>query len=67
MPSASGLKARKIAWESAEIAMIPKNTVKVDGGNAKNLVHLMEAVEEHDDVAKVFSNFDVDEEALAEV
>jgi transcriptional/translational regulatory protein YebC/TACO1 len=39
----------------------------VDGGNAKNLVHLMEAIEEHDDVAKVFSNFDVDEEALAEV
>jgi len=62
-----GLKARKIAWESAEIAMIPKNTVKVDGGNAKNLVRLMEAIEEHDDVAKVFSNFDVDEEALAEV
>ena len=62
-----GLRARKITWDSAEIAMIPKNTVKVDGGNAKNLVRLMEAIEEHDDVAKVFSNFDVDEEALAEV
>ena len=62
-----GLRARKIAWDSAEVAMIPRNTVKVDGGNAKNLVRLMEAIEEHDDVAKVFSNFDVDEEALAEV
>jgi YebC/PmpR family DNA-binding regulatory protein len=62
-----GLRARKITWDSAEVAMIPKNTVKVDGGNAKNLVRLMEAIEEHDDVAKVFSNFDVDEEALAEV
>jgi YebC/PmpR family DNA-binding regulatory protein len=62
-----GLRARKIEAESAEIAMIPKSTVKVDGGNAKNLVRLMEAIEEHDDVAKVFSNFDVDEEALAEV
>ena len=62
-----GLRARKITWDSAEIAMIPKNTVKVDGGNAKNLVRLMEAIEEHDDVAKVFSNFDVEEEALAEV
>jgi YebC/PmpR family DNA-binding regulatory protein len=62
-----GLRARKITWESAEIAMLPKNTVKVDGGNAKNLVRLMEQIEEHDDVAKVFSNFDVDEEALAEV
>ena len=62
-----GLKAKKIAWESAEIAMIPKNTVKVEGPAASQLVKLMEAIEEHDDVAKVFSNFDVDEEALAEV
>ena len=61
------LKARKIAAESAEIAMIPKNTVKVEGSAASQLVRLMEAIEEHDDVAKVFSNFDVDEEALAGV
>ena len=62
-----GLKAKKIAVESAEIAMIPRNTVKVEGSAAPQLVKLMEAIEEHDDVAKVFSNFDVDEEALAEV
>ena len=62
-----GLKAKKVAWESAEFAMIPRNTVKVEGGAARQLVKLMEAIEEHDDVSKVFSNFDVDEEALAEV
>jgi YebC/PmpR family DNA-binding regulatory protein len=62
-----GLKAKKIAWESAEYAMIPKNTVKVEGPAAPQLVKLMETIEEHDDVAKVFSNFDVDEEALAGV
>jgi YebC/PmpR family DNA-binding regulatory protein len=61
------LKAAGIAWESAEIAMIPKNTVKVEGPDAARLLRLMESVEEHDDVSKVFSNFDVDEEALAEV
>ncbi len=61
------LRARKITWESSEIAMIPRNTVKVHGGDASRLVRLMESIEEHDDVAKVFSNFDVDEEALAEV
>jgi len=61
------LRAKKITWESAEIAMIPKNTVKVHGGDASRLVRLLESIEEHDDVAKVFSNFDVDEEALAEV
>jgi YebC/PmpR family DNA-binding regulatory protein len=62
-----GLRERRITWESAEIAMIPKSTVKVEGPDAGRLVRLMEAVEEHDDVSKVFSNFDVDEEALAEV
>jgi YebC/PmpR family DNA-binding regulatory protein len=62
-----GLKLKKILIESAEIAMIPRNTVKVEGGAASQLVRLMEAIEEHDDVSKVFSNFDVDEEALAEV
>jgi len=62
-----GLKAAGIGWESAEIAMIPKNTVKVEGPDAARLLRLMESVEEHDDVSKVFSNFDVDEEALAEV
>jgi YebC/PmpR family DNA-binding regulatory protein len=62
-----GLKARRIAWDSAEIAMLPKNTVKVEGPSAGLLVRLMETIEEHDDVAKVFSNFDVDEEALAGV
>jgi transcriptional/translational regulatory protein YebC/TACO1 len=61
------LKQRKIAPESAEITMIPKSTVKVEGGDAARLVRLMEALEEHDDVAKVSSNFDVDFEALAEV
>jgi YebC/PmpR family DNA-binding regulatory protein len=62
-----GLKAKQIAWESVEIAMIPKNTVKVEGPDAARLVRLMEAIEDHDDVAKVFSNFDVDEEAMAGV
>ena len=61
------LKARQIAPESAEIAMIPRSTVKVEGKNAEVLVKLMEALEEHDDVSRVSSNFDVDFEALASV
>ena len=62
-----GLTGRGVAPESAEIAMIPKSTVKVEGRNAETLVKLMEALEEHDDVSKVSSNFDVDLEALAGV
>ena len=61
------LRARKVEWDSAEIEMIPKSTVKVEGADAARLLRLMEAIEEHDDVAKVVSNFDVDEEALAGV
>ena len=61
------LKARNIAVQSAEIAMIPKSTVKVDGPDAKKLLELIEALEELDDVAKVFSNFDIDAEAMAAV
>ncbi len=62
-----GLRRKQMSWDSAEISMIPKNTVKVEGGDARVLVRLMEQLEEHDDVARVFSNFDVDEEALAGV
>src|SRR2546430_2379793 len=59
------LKAKKIAVQTAEIALIPMSTVKVDGKDAKHLLALIEALEEMDDVAKVSSNFDIDAEALA--
>jgi YebC/PmpR family DNA-binding regulatory protein len=61
------LKARKLPIQSAEIAMIPKNTVKVEGGDAKKLLQLVEGLEELDDISKVFSNFDIDAEAMAAV
>lgn len=44
----------------AELAWIPKNTVKVEGANAEALVKLLEAVEDLDDVQKVDANFDMD-------
>lgn len=61
------LRAKKIPVEGAEVARIPKSTHKVDGKDAKKLIELVEALEEMDDVAKVFSNFDIDAEALAAV
>ena len=57
-----------IPVESAQVAMIPKNLVKVEGTHARGILKLTEALEEHDDVQNVFSNFDIDEkemEALA--
>ncbi|MEX2155426.1 MAG: YebC/PmpR family DNA-binding transcriptional regulator [Gemmatimonadales bacterium] len=61
------LKTRKLPVQSVEIAMIPRSTVKVEGGDAKKLLQLVEGLEEMDDVSKVFSNFDIDAEAMAAV
>ena len=61
------LRGKKLPVQSAEIAMVPKNTVKVESGDAKRLLQLVESLEEMDDVAKVFSNFDIDAETMAAV
>jgi YebC/PmpR family DNA-binding regulatory protein len=53
---------------AAQIAMVPKNLVKLEGKNAAGMLRLSEALEEHDDVQNVYSNYDIDEaemEALA--
>src|SRR4051812_24544898 len=62
----AALHAKSLEIESAELAMVPKNTVKVEGADAERILKLVEALEELDDVSKVFSNFDVDADALAE-
>ncbi len=59
------LKQRNIPVQAAEITMLPKQTVKVNGPDAKRLLALIEALEEMDDVARVSSNFDIDAEAMA--
>jgi YebC/PmpR family DNA-binding regulatory protein len=60
------LRARGFEFESAEIAMVPRTTVKVEGKQAEQMLKLVEALEELDDVSKVFSNFDIDASQLAE-
>ena len=49
---------------SSDIAMDPKNTVAVEEGQAKTLLNLIEALEEHDDVDAVHANFDISEEVM---
>jgi YebC/PmpR family DNA-binding regulatory protein len=60
------LRSKGFAIESAEVAMVPKNTVKVGGDDATKLLKLMEMLEEQDDVSKVSANFDIDAATLAE-
>src|SRR5687767_14942557 len=61
-----GLKKNGIAFEEAELAMVPKTTMHVDGADVPKLLKLLEAIEELEDVQKVYSNMDVDESAMAE-
>jgi len=56
----TALEAKKIVVQEAEITMLPKNTVKVEGKNAEAVLKLMEELEDLDDVQKVESNFDID-------
>ncbi|NUQ20526.1 MAG: YebC/PmpR family DNA-binding transcriptional regulator [Gemmatimonadaceae bacterium] len=56
----SALEAKRITIEEAEIAMLPKNTVKVEGKDADSVLKLIEALEDLDDVQKVWANFDID-------
>jgi YebC/PmpR family DNA-binding regulatory protein len=58
------LQKAGIAAISAEIGMLPKNLMKLEGKNAQAMLRLSEALEEHDDVQNVYSNFDVDEKEL---
>jgi transcriptional/translational regulatory protein YebC/TACO1 len=60
------LRTRRLTIDSAELAMVPRNTVRVEGPDAERIVRLMDVLEELDDVSKVFSNFDVDAAQLAE-
>jgi YebC/PmpR family DNA-binding regulatory protein len=60
----SAFEGRGKTVASAEISLIPDNTIKVDGSNATTLLKLMEELEDHDDVQQVFSNFDVDDSVL---
>ena len=62
----NALQARKIETVSAEISMIPQNYIKVEGKTAQQVIKLMEALDEHDDVQQVYGNFDIEESELAE-
>ncbi len=60
------LEAKQIPIDSAEIEMVPKNLQKVEGKDAEKTLKLMDALEDHDDISQVYSNFDIDEDSLTE-
>jgi YebC/PmpR family DNA-binding regulatory protein len=56
-----------ISMLSAELTMLPQNTVPVEGGQAKQVLALLEALEDIDDVQNVSANFDISDAVLAEM
>lgn len=60
------LEKSGVPTESAELAMLPKSTVPLEGGEADRMLRLMEALEENDDVQNVYANFDISEEQMAQ-
>src|SRR5438105_292388 len=56
----STLQSKGLPIVEAELAMVPKTTVKVEGRDAETLLKLIESLEELDDVQKVWANFDID-------
>jgi len=63
----SKLEEQGIQIDSAEITYIPQTTVPLEGKNAEQMIKLMDALEENDDVQNVFANFDIDEEILEKI
>lgn len=60
------IEDNKIKMEDAEVTLIPKSTVKVVGDDAKKVLDLVDALEEHEDVQNVYANFDIPDDLLKE-
>jgi YebC/PmpR family DNA-binding regulatory protein len=63
----NAIKQAKIETTMAEVSKIPQNYIKLEGNAANQMIRLLEAIEDHDDVQHVYSNFDVDQKQLEEV
>ncbi len=49
----------------AEVTMLPKNYISIEGEDAEKMLKLMDALEDHDDVQNVYANFDIPDEAMS--
>ncbi|MEW6137409.1 MAG: YebC/PmpR family DNA-binding transcriptional regulator [Thermodesulfobacteriota bacterium] len=57
------------AWkiELADLTMIPQNTIKLEGKKAEQMLKLMDSLDDHDDLQRVYANFDISEEEMLKV
>jgi transcriptional/translational regulatory protein YebC/TACO1 len=51
---------------TAELTLVPQNSIEItDEGEAKKVLRLMDAIDDHDDVQNIYANFDISDEILA--
>ncbi|MCX8068956.1 MAG: YebC/PmpR family DNA-binding transcriptional regulator [Thermodesulfovibrionales bacterium] len=60
----SAIENASISIALSEITMLPKTYVKLEGAQAEQMMRLMDALEDHDDVQNVYSNFDVENKTI---
>lgn len=60
------LEDKNLKIESAEVALVPKNMVRVEGKEAEQLLKLMDSLDECEDVQNVYANFDMPDDILEE-
>jgi YebC/PmpR family DNA-binding regulatory protein len=60
----ANLEAAGIKYSSAELTMIPKNTVALDDSDARKTFRLLDALEDNDDVQEVHANFDIPDDVM---
>lgn len=58
------IKTAGVEPQAAEISMIPQNYIHLEGADAKQMLKLYETLDDHDDVQKVYANFDIDESEM---
>lgn len=61
----TALEQASFPLEHAEVTMVPQSTIRLEGKVAEQVLRLMDALEEHDDVQQVYGNFDIPEEIMA--
>jgi YebC/PmpR family DNA-binding regulatory protein len=58
------LDDKKIKYSAAEVTMVPKNYIKIEGKEAESMLKLMNALDEDEDVQNVYANFDIPQEIM---
>jgi len=63
----TSLEDQGVVVSTAEMTMIPQNTVKLEEKSAERMIKLMDALDDHDDIQEVFANFDIDDDVFEKV